>query len=1021
MNSLAEADALEVDQQCERFQAAWKAGPRPQIEAFVRGATETALPTLLLGLLRLDAAYRRRAGETPVAGDYLSRFPQQAGLIEAFFQDPDATRREPESHPNPETPYTGEWTPDRGPDSEVLPAASDERPGTRLGPYTLLEKLGQGGMGSVWMAEQQQPVRRRVALKLIKTGMDTRQVIARFQQERQALALMDHPNIAKVLDAGATAGGRPYFVMELVQGVPITRYCDQEQLTPRERLELFVPVCQAVQHAHQKGVIHRDLKPSNVLVTRHDGKPVPIVIDFGLSKATSPHGTGQTVFTEIGQVMGTPSYMAPEQADLDNPDIDTRADIYSLGVLLYELLTGTTPFTAQQLRGASLTGMLRLIREVEPPRPSTKLSGSEQLPDVAARRRLEPRRLVGLIRGDLDWIVMKCLEKERGRRYQTANAVAMDVQRYLADEPVLAGPPGRGYRLRKFLKRNRGPVAAAALVLVALVAGMVGTTWGLLEARRQRDAAEKAEALAKEEAAIARAVNDFLHKDLLGQANVANQAGGEGGRNPNITVRELLDRTAKSIDGKFQGQPLVEAAIRLTVGNAYVALPRYADALPHLERSLRLRGELLGDDHPDTLTSKHNLAELYRLQSKYDQAEALHREALEGRARTLGPDDPSTLQSKNDLAVVYWYQRKYDQAESLLQEVYEARTRGLGPDHLDTLESKVNLAQIYERQRKYDQAETFLKEALAGYTAQRGKDHPDTLTTRNNLAQMYRSLRKFDQAEALYKETLETQAATLGPTHPDTLRSKQNLAGLYKNMGKYDQAEPLYQQALAGRIAQLGENHSDTLNTKNSLAELYRVQKKYDQAEPFYQQALAGWSAQRGADHILALIAKNNLAQLYLDQEKYDRAEPLLQEAVEAARRKPGLKEPNTQVFFRTLAECYEKMGQPARAEPLLRELAEFWKQQATDSWQYAELLARVGSNLLLQQKPADAEPLLLQGYEGLKQRQAPNPAQGKARLTEAVERLVQLYDATGPKDKADEWRKKLEEAKAAAKPPAQP
>jgi non-specific serine/threonine protein kinase/serine/threonine-protein kinase len=1036
LDTPATADAREVEGRCERFEAAWNAGPRPQIEAFLRDAPEPLLPALLLGLLRLDTAYRRRAGETPAPADYLPRFPQQAGLIEAFFQPFDATRCEPESHRPPETPYSGEASSDQGTGSAPpFFAASDESPGARLGPYTLLQKLGRGGMGTVWMAEQHQPVRRRVALKLIKPGMDTAQVLRRFEAERQALALMDHPNIAKVLDAGATATGRPYFVMELVQGIPVTKYCDQEQLTPRQRLELFIPVCQAVQHAHQKGIIHRDLKPSNVLVTRHDGRPVPIVIDFGLAKATTPQGTGQTVFTELGQVMGTPSYMAPEQADLDNPDIDTRADVYSLGVLLYELLTGTTPFATQQQRGASVMELLRLVREVEPPRPSTKLSGSERLPDVAARRKVEPRRLIGLIRGDLDWIVMKCLEKERGRRYQTANALAMDLQRYLADEPVLAGPPGRGYRLRKFLKRNRGPVAAAALVLVALIAGVVGTTWGLLEAQKQRDAAEKAEALAREEAAaaekaealareeaaIARAVNDFLHKDLLGQADVANQAPGEGGRSPNVTVRELLDRTAKRIEGKFQDQPLVEAAIRLTVGNAYVALPRYADALPHLERSLQLRTDLLGEDHPDTLTTKHDLAELFRLQKKLDRAEVLHREALEGRTRALGPDDPSTLQSKNDLAVVYWYQRNYDQAETLLQEVYEARTRTLGPDHLDTLESKVNLAQMYELRGKYDLAEKLSKEAVAGYTARRGPDHPDTLTARNNLAQLYRNQRKFDLAEPLYKENIDTQTAALGPNHPDTLRSRQNLAGLYKNLGKYDLAEPLYQQALAGRIAQLGENNSDTLNSKNSLAELYRIQKKYDLAEPLYRQALDGWSAQRGANDILALIAKNNLAQLYLDQGQYDRAEPLLKEAVEAARRKPGLAERNTQTFFGTLVDCYEKMGQPARAEPLLRELAEFWKQQAADSWQYADQLARIGSNLLLQQKPTEAEPLLLQGYEGLKKRQAQLPPHAAARLTETLERLVQLYDAAGKKDEADAWRKRLDEARAAAKPPAQP
>jgi serine/threonine protein kinase/WD40 repeat protein len=372
--------------------------------------------------------------------------------------------------------------------------AGTERLGTRVGPYKLLQQLGEGGMGVVFLAEQQESVRRMVALKIMKAGMNSAQVVARFEQERQALALMDHPNIAKVFDGGTTASGRPYFVMDLIKGVSITRFCDQQHLTPRERLELFIPVCQAVQHAHQKGVIHRDLKPSNVLIALYDGKPVPKVIDFGVAKATSQKLTERTLFTEVGNMIGTLEYMAPEQAELNNLDIDTRADIYALGVLLYELLTGAPPFSAKQLRSNAFAEMLRIIREVEPPRPSTRLSSSQELPAIAACRKLEPSKLTNQVRGDLDWIVMKCLEKERGRRYETANAVALDVQRYLADEPVQAGPPSAGYRLRKFVKRNRGPVTAAAVVLSAVLLGIAGTTWGWVEALWQRDDAIQARA-----------------------------------------------------------------------------------------------------------------------------------------------------------------------------------------------------------------------------------------------------------------------------------------------------------------------------------------------------------------------------------------------------------------------------------------------------------------------------------------------------------------------------------------------
>ncbi len=355
-------------------------------------------------------------------------------------------------------------------------------PGTRIGPFKLIEQIGVGGMGVVYVAAQSHPVARKVALKLIKPGLDTRQVINRFDAERQALALMDHPNIAKVFDAGSTESGQPYFVMELVNGVPITEYCDSHRLTPRDRLELFLPVCQALQHAHQKGIIHRDLKPSNVLVTQYDAKPVPKVIDFGVAKATGPKLTEETLYTGFGALVGTLEYMSPEQAVQNQLDVDTRSDIYSLGVLLYELLTGSTPLDHKRANRAALLELLRIIKEEEPPKPSTRLSSTDELPSVAANRGLDPKKLSILVRGDLDWIVMKALEKDRTRRYETANALARDLQRHLADEVVEARPPSANYRLRKFVRRNRGLVVAVALITLALVGGVVGTTWGIIRA-----------------------------------------------------------------------------------------------------------------------------------------------------------------------------------------------------------------------------------------------------------------------------------------------------------------------------------------------------------------------------------------------------------------------------------------------------------------------------------------------------------------------------------------------------------
>jgi WD40 repeat protein/serine/threonine protein kinase/tetratricopeptide (TPR) repeat protein len=489
-NTLPLELAKELEHFCNRFEIAWRSDTPPRIEDYLAEAPEAIRPALLRELILLEIYYLRSHGENCQAAAYRERFPAvgEEWLAEALAGSPGPT-------PEPIATSAVEPMPraDLGREGEAaaVPPASTEQPGDRIGPYKLLQKLGRGGMGDVWLAEQTEPVQRRVALKVIKPGMDSAQVIARFEQERQALAMMDHPNIAKVLEAGTTVAGRPYFVMDLVKGIHITRFCDQEHLTPRERLGMFVPVCEAVQHAHQKSIIHRDLKPSNVLVALFDGKPVPKVIDFGVAKATGLKLTERTLFTEVGQMIGTLEYMAPEQAELNNLDIDTRADIYALGVILYELITGSPPFTRAQLRSVAFTEMLRMIREVEPPKPSTKLSSSHELPALAAKRKMEPAKLPKLVHGDLDSIVMKALAKERSMRYQTANELALDISRYLRDEPVLAVPPGAVYHFRKFMRRNRRGVIAAALLLVALLAGFAGTAAGLVEARSQRTKAEE--------------------------------------------------------------------------------------------------------------------------------------------------------------------------------------------------------------------------------------------------------------------------------------------------------------------------------------------------------------------------------------------------------------------------------------------------------------------------------------------------------------------------------------------------
>ena len=608
----------------------------------------------------------------------------------------------------------------QGPTASAGPL--DEGPGTMVGRYKLLQQIGEGGMGVVFMAEQQEPVRRRVALKIIKPGMDTRQVIARFEAERQALALMDHPNIARVFDAGATDSGRPYFVMELVKGVPITEYCDSNRLSPAERLELFTEVCHAVQHAHQKGIIHRDLKPSNVLVMLHDGKPVPKVIDFGVAKATSQRLTEKTMFTGFGQMIGTPAYMSPEQAEMSGLDVDTRSDIYSLGVLLYELLTGTTPFDEKRLRSAGYQEIQRIIREEEPPKPSTRLSTlKDTLASVAAQRHTEPGRLTRLVRGDLDWIVMKTLEKDRTRRYETANGLALDVQHYLVNEPVLASPPSAAYRMRKFLRRHRTGVAMGLVVFLALAGGLAAATAGLFQAKREAQRA-------RQEAAKSQAVTGFL-EETLSSIDPAKARGRE------VTVRELFDEAARQVGNRFADQPLVEAAIRCILGRTYIGLGRYDEAEKHLSSAAQIRRRLLGAEHLDTLTCMADLASTLIYHSKCAQAEQVLRQVLEARERVLGKEHPDTLRSMMNLAIALDGQGKYAQTEQMLRKVLEARERVLGKEHLETLGSMMNLANALYRQGKAGEAEQMYRQVLGIQERVLGKEHPHTLISRRRWAE----------------------------------------------------------------------------------------------------------------------------------------------------------------------------------------------------------------------------------------------------------------------------------------------
>ncbi|HLN28119.1 MAG TPA: tetratricopeptide repeat protein [Gemmataceae bacterium] len=1050
---------------------------------------------------------------------------------------------------------------------------ASEGPGTILGSLKLVKEIGEGGFGIVFLAEQEHPIRRQVAVKILKPGMESRQIVARFEAERHALALMDHPNIARVIDGGQTPAGRPYFVMDLVRGLPITDYCDRQQLSTRQRLQLFVTVCQAVQHAHQKGIIHRDLKPSNVMVTQQDGTAVIKVIDFGVAKAISHKLTERITFTEVGQIVGTLEYMAPEQAELNNLDIDTRADVYSLGVILYELLTGSPPFTSRQLRSVAFTEMLRMIREEEPPRPSTKLSSSAELRSIAAQRKLEPKALTRLVHGELDWIVMKCLAKERQRRYETANGLAMEIERYLADEPVLAGPPSAGYRVRKFVRRNRGPVLAASLVMLALVGGVLGSTIGFLRAEEAATAERQAKETAQKRLAQIEKGYDILNSIF---ENLDPGAQGKKSKPLRLLLGEQLDRAAAQLDSEAMGDPLAVAKLQESLGMSQLHLGHEAKALVLLTKARRTTESLLGSDHPRVLICMHNLAIAYEKMGQMDKALPLFEQTVAKSKEILGPDDPFTLMttmglagvyhatgrldkalplfeltlakrqehpkpderdillSMHDLAFAYLDTGQLDKALPLLEQTlakqkellvpdfpdilmvmnslagaYQAtghldkalplfketlakQKEQLGPDHPDVLTTTNNLASAYQASGQIDKALPLFEQTLAKQKEQHGANHPDTIKGMNNLASAYYNAHQLDKALALLDETLAKSKEKLGLDHPNTLTTMNNLASVYLESGQIDKALPLFEQTLAKRLKKLGPDHPATLQSMNNLAQAYRDAGQMDKALPLYEQTLAKQKKKLGPDHPDTLTYMSNLAFAYWLQRKLDRSIPLFEEALKGRKAKLGLLHAATLETMCNLGVNYREAGRVAEAialletahrecsqpqdrtwaarellpayvtagknnearalatdlvaaarqqypadspelvgvldqaalalvqvrafapaEPILRECLALRQKKEPDAWTTFNTQSILGEALLGLKEYADAEPLLLQGYEGMRQREAKIPL-GKAHISGAIDQLVQLYEARGMTDKAEEWRKKLAQARAA-------
>ena len=731
-----------------------------------------------------------------------------------------------------------------------------------IGQYILLRKLGEGGMGQVWLAEQTAPVRRQVALKLIRGGLYDAAMIHRFESERQSLAIMNHPAIAKVFDAGATKDGQPYFVMEHVDGLPITGYCDNKKLKMRERLQLFIKVCEGVQHAHQKAIIHRDLKPSNVLVTEVDGKPVPRIIDFGLAKAMTPQpGDEQSLFTQMGGLVGTRGFMSPEQADPAVLDVDTRTDVYSLGVILYVLLTGALPFDPEQWKKKPFDEVLRQLREEDPPSPSAKLGQEKDTAkDVAANRGTEPKQLIAALHGDLDWITMRAVEKDRARRYGTPSELSADIERYLENRPVVARPATTRYRLSKYVHRHRLGVAVAVSVAALLVAFAVTQAIQLRRITRERDRANR--------------ITDFM----TGMFKVSDPSEAKGNT---ITAREILDKASANIDTSLTQDPVLQAQMMFTMGTVYDGLGLYPRAHALEQHAMEIQQRLLGPQNPDTLRSMGDFAVVLFQEGQYAKAENLNRELLKLRRAALGPENPDTLLAMDTLANIQWAEGRYSDAEKLERETLDIFRRVLGPDNPRTLVSMNNLANILKDEGHYAEAEKLRRDVLDADRRVLGPEHPQTLMSMNNLAADLHDEGHHAEAEKLERETFDIERRVLGPEHPSTIMVMVNLASELHLEGHDTEAEKLGRQTLEIERRVLGPEHPLTLSSANNLANVLIDEGRYAEAEKMDRTTLDIRRRIFGPEHPKTAYSTYNLACVLAHEGRRTEAFSLLREAVD--------------------------------------------------------------------------------------------------------------------------------------------
>ncbi len=725
-----------------------------------------------------------------------------------------------------------------------------EKPGSRIGCYELKHVLGEGAMAVVYLAQQQQPVKRQVALKIIKPGMDSKVIISRFEAERQALALLDHPNIAHIYDAGATEDKRPYFAMEYVKGLTITEYCDRNRLPIKERLGLFLKVCLAVHHAHQKGIIHRDIKPSNILVTIQNGQPVPKVIDFGLAKAISGSLSGRTLVTEQGQLLGTPEYMSPEQADMANEDIDIRSDIYSLGVLLYVLLTGVLPFDFEALRKGGVEHIRKVIRDTDPKTPSTRVTSlGDEARNVAENRQTEVATLVKRLHKELEWIPLKAMGKERSERYQSASELAEDIENYLNGTALTAGPLSTVYRLKKLAKRNRALITGIAAFVTVLIAGTIVSTFFAIRADRQ--------------ARTSQAISNFLINDLLASVQEV------GATKHEVTVESILDVASEDLEVKFTREPLIEASIRSIIGDTYFNLGNFEASESNLKRAIELRRECLGANDLQTLQWMMGLSWVYISYEMYDKAEPLLEETVDGM-RHLSDVNFSLLEATSRLAWVYAKHERFEEAKELWAGALDVIQRKLGPEHRYAPNHMEGLAYLYFKQDRPEEGLELTKRALEISLRNTDWNLGETSNISRGLGWWYVELGRYDEAEEPYIRALELRRKTHGDEHRTTLKFIGELGSLYRKMKRYDEAEELLMEELETHQRVFGDEDEGTLNSMIRVAELYRDQEKFEDADRLLLKAEETARRVLGKEHKITNTSVTNLIALY---EAWDKPE----------------------------------------------------------------------------------------------------------------------------------------------------